>query len=457
MLAAGTTLGPYTILAPLGAGGMGEVYRARDTRPGLHREVAIKVVRTDLARDPERHRRFELESRAAGALNHPNVCTIFDVGTYEGAPFVVMELLEGESLRERLRAGPLPLSDVLEYSLQVSRALAAAHAKGIVHRDLKPENLFVTTDGRVKVLDFGLAKLTRTDAVWSEGDPTMSVAATESGAIMGTAGYMSPEQLRGRAVDARSDLFAIGAVVHEMVSGQRTFKGESFIETASAILNDAPAALSSLRADVSPALESLVQRCLEKDPGQRFQSASELASGLEAVVSGKGPAVDSPVPGPGPKHRFGRRWIAALAAVMLVALGAIAVWQLWLHFKARNIPTPAAPIKILVAEFDSAPGDSITAMASRELLISALEQSRIVQILSPGRPRRHCAWQASRPAHEWPVIWPERSRIAGRCAPCWRGDSGGWGRPTRSCSGWWTQKTDTPSWRKTAPRRTTTD
>ena len=316
MLAAGTTLGPYRILTPLGAGGMGEVYRARDTR--LARDVAVKVVRTDFARDPERLKRFEQEARAAGALNHPNVCTIFDVGTHDGAPFVVMELLEGESLRAKQRAGSIPLRKAIEYAAQVAHGLAAAHEKGIVHRDLKPENLFVTKDGRVKVLDFGLAKLTRPEVPASARDSTISVAATESGTIMGTAGYMAPEQLRGQAADARSDLFALGAIVHEMVGGKRAFKGESFVETAHAILNDEPAPLSSLCPDVPSALESLVRHCLEKEPAQRFQSARDLAFALEAMSGsgGTGKVVAEPVP------RW-RRWTMPAMGLALVAAVAV--------------------------------------------------------------------------------------------------------------------------------------
>jgi serine/threonine protein kinase/Tol biopolymer transport system component len=310
MLASGTTLGPYRIIAPLGAGGMGEVYRARDTRLG--RDVAVKVIRAGLARDPERLKRFEQESRAAGALNHPNICTIHDVGTHDGAPFVVMELLEGESLRAKVNAGPIPLRKALDYVAQVARGLAVAHEKGIVHRDLKPENLFVTKDGRAKVLDFGLAKLTRPDVLLSAGDPAISVAATGSGSILGTAGYMAPEQVRGQAVDARSDLFALGAIIHELVSGQPPFKRGSFVESAHAILNEEVVPLSSLRTEVPPALDSLVRHCLEKEPGERFQSARDLAFAVEAVAS------SSPQSAPRPAAN---RWSRVVAVVAIVLLG----------------------------------------------------------------------------------------------------------------------------------------
>jgi len=227
MLAPGTSLGPYQILAPLGSGGMGEVYRARDTRLG--RDVALKVIPAELARDPNRIKRFELEARAAGALTHPNVCAIHDVGTHEGSPFVVMELLEGESLRQRITAGPIPARKAIDYAAQAAQGLAAAHDKGIVHRDLKPENLFVTKDGRVKVLDFGLAKLTRPEVLDSAGEKPDSVAPTQTGAILGTVGYMAPEQVRGQVADHRSDLFALGAILYELLTGKRAFHGASYV------------------------------------------------------------------------------------------------------------------------------------------------------------------------------------------------------------------------------------
>src|SRR5712692_2591655 len=214
----GVRLGPYEVLAPLGAGGMGEVWKARDARLG--REVAIKVLPPSYSRDPDRLRRFEQEAKAAGLLNHPNITAVHDIGMHEGAPYIVTELLEGETLRERLAAGPLPQRKALDFAGQIAQGLAAAHEKGIVHRDLKPENLFVTKDGRVKILDFGLAKLERPD---SEGAgqtnmPT-EAAGTEPGVLLGTLGYMSPEQVRGRPADPRSDIFAFGAILYEMLSG----------------------------------------------------------------------------------------------------------------------------------------------------------------------------------------------------------------------------------------------
>src|ERR1700722_891115 len=220
-LTSGTKLGPYEIEALVGAGGMGEVYRAHDSR--LDRTVAIKVLPASFSADRDRLHRFPQEPRAATALNHPNILAIFDIGDQEGAPYVVSELLEGETLRDRLKTGPLSSRKAIDYALQVARGLAAAHEKGIVHRDLKPENLFLTSDGRVKILDFGLAKLTRPESQGSEGDLPTIQGLTEPGLIMGTAGYMSPEQVRGKTADQRSDIFAFGAILHEMISGERAF------------------------------------------------------------------------------------------------------------------------------------------------------------------------------------------------------------------------------------------
>jgi dipeptidyl aminopeptidase/acylaminoacyl peptidase len=282
-LPSGTRLGPYEILAPLGAGGMGEVYRARD--PRLGREVAIKVIVAALAGDRERLARFEQEARAAGALHHPGICTVLDVGSQDGSPFVVMELLEGETLRERLGRGPLPWRKAVEHASAIARALAAAHEKGIVHRDLKPENLFLTRDGRIKVLDFGLAKLVRPEGPALTGHDTLSIALTESRSILGTAGYMSPEQVRGQATDPRTDLFALGAVLYEMLTGERVFRGDSFVEIGNAILNHEPVLDSASGREMPPGLRRVIARCLEKSPEQRFRSAGDLAFHLESLTS----------------------------------------------------------------------------------------------------------------------------------------------------------------------------
>src|SRR5579872_1203946 len=279
-LTAGTKLGPYEILNLLGAGGMGEVYRARDSR--LKREVAVKVLPRALSLDAERLRRFEQEALATAALNHPNILAVFDIGTHEGAPYVVSELLEGETLRERLHSGALPLRKSQDYALQIARGLAAAHEKGIVHRDLKPENLFLTRDGRIKILDFGLAKLIQPLGAFDPGSPTMS-GSTEPGVVLGTAGYMAPEQVRGQTADARADLFALGAILYELLTGKRAFHKPTSAETMSAILNEEPPSTSQVNPSIPQALQKVVQRCLEKNPEQRFHSASDLAFALEAL------------------------------------------------------------------------------------------------------------------------------------------------------------------------------
>src|SRR5438094_1085520 len=281
-----TKLGPYEIIAPLGAGGMGEVYRARDTKLG--RDVAIKLLPASFSGDSDRLHRFEQEACAAGALNHPNILVIHHIDTHKGAPYIVSELLEGETLRQRMSGAALAQRRVTDYAGQIAHGLAAAHEKGIVHRDLKPDNLFITKDGRVKILDFGIAKLTRSDSSQSQTDiPTRRVD-TDPGVVMGTVGYMSPEQVKGRPVDHRSDIFSFGAILYEMLSGRRAFHGESAADTMSAILKEDPPDLSDTNQNVSPPLGRLVNHCLEKNPESRFHSASDLAFALEAL-SGSAP------------------------------------------------------------------------------------------------------------------------------------------------------------------------
>jgi Tol biopolymer transport system component len=288
-LPAGTRLGPYEILSPLGAGGMGEVYRARDERLG--REVAIKVLPASFSSDPDRLKRFEQEARAAGVLNHPNVTIVHDIGSYEGAPYVVQELLEGETLRSELAGGRFSPRKAIDYATQIAQGLAAAHEKGIVHRDLKPENLFVSKNGRVKILDFGLAKLVQPERPAQEqtSAPTATLG-TEPGVVMGTVGYMSPEQVKGQPVDHRSDIFSFGTILYEMLSGRRPFKGDSAAETMSAILKEDPPELSETNRSLSPSLDRLVRHCLEKNPMTRFQSARDLAYDLASLsnLSGTG-------------------------------------------------------------------------------------------------------------------------------------------------------------------------
>ncbi len=280
-LQVGTKLGPYEILSPLGAGGMGEVYRARDSR--LRRDVALKLVPESLAKSPNALARFELEAQTVASLSHPNIVAIFDVGCEDGIHYLVMELVEGETLRERLDSGPLVARSAVDLALQAARGLAAAHAKSVVHRDLKPENLLVTQDGFLKILDFGLARQALESGAQESADaPTVS-RKTVPGTVLGTVGYMSPEQARGRPADARSDIFALGVVLCEMVSGERAFARGSPVEGLSAILVDEPRGLDRLEHEASPALARLVARCLNKSPDARFQSAADLAFALEAL------------------------------------------------------------------------------------------------------------------------------------------------------------------------------
>jgi len=288
-LAAGSRLGPYEILGQIGAGGMGEVYRAKD--PRLGREVAIKVLPPSFSQDADRLRRFEQEAKAAGVLNHPNITAVYDIGSHDGAPYVVQELLEGETLRLALASGKLPQRKVIDYALQIAHGLSAAHDKGIVHRDLKPENLFVTNTGRVKILDFGLAKLTQVGEGSGPQTNLPTAAGTEPGMVMGTLGYMSPEQIKGKPADARSDIFAFGAIFYEMLSGKRAFHADSAGETMAAILKEDPPDLSVTNAAVSPGLERIVRHCLEKNPEQRFHSAHDLAFDIEALSGTSGQAV----------------------------------------------------------------------------------------------------------------------------------------------------------------------
>ncbi|HKD16399.1 MAG TPA: protein kinase [Thermoanaerobaculia bacterium] len=334
-LAAGSKLGPYEILGQIGAGGMGEVYRARD--PRLSREVAIKVLPASFSQDADRLRRFEQEAKAAGVLNHPNITAVYDIGTNQsdGAPYVVQELLEGETLRSLLAGGKLPHRKTIDYSLQIAHGLAAAHEKGIVHRDLKPENLFVTSDGRVKILDFGLAKLTHQEEGSQVTNLPTATAGTEPGVVLGTLGYMSPEQVRGKPADARSDIFSFGAILYEMLSGRRAFQGDSAADTMSAILKEDPPDLSVTNQNVSPGLERIVRHCLEKNPEQRFHSAHDLAFDLEALsttVSGSSSAIGGVKAAHGPLVR-----VPVLAAATAVALGVLLGHFLW------RAPKPTAP------------------------------------------------------------------------------------------------------------------
>lgn len=339
-LETGRRLGPYEIIAPIGAGGMGEVYRARDTRLG--RDVAIKVLPPAFVMDADRRARFDREAQTVAALSHPHIVSVFDTGVDSSTGggkdqlYVVMELLEGETLRERLEHGALPLRKAIEYGVQMARGLAAAHDKGLVHRDLKPENIFILADGHVKILDFGLAR-TMSDSTGSGASETVA-ALTDPGHVMGTMGYMAPEQVRGRQVDGRADLFAFGAVLYEMVTGQRAFQRDTPADTMTAILKEDPPELQAVRADLPPALDRIIRHCLEKNPAERFHSARDVAFALESLsgtataVSGSGAIAASAIETR--RSATGRERVAWTLAAVALGGAAFAVWS-W--------PAPASP------------------------------------------------------------------------------------------------------------------
>jgi len=355
-VAPGSRLGPYQIISQLGQGGMGIVFRARDTK--LERDVAVKVLPKNLAEDPDALGRFEREARTVAALSHPNILAIHDFGREEGTIYAAMELLEGETLRQRLADGALPTRKAIEIALGIAAGLAAAHDKGIVHRDLKPENVFLLGSGQVKILDFGLAHV---DPVAPEGADiqTMSLA-TEPGRVMGTVGYMAPEQVRGKAVDARADIFSFGAVLYEMLTGKRAFRGESPVETLNAILKEDPPSLFESTKNVSPALERIVRRCLEKRPEERFRTAHDLAIALDAIstaTSSHGLISEAPEAPRGPaagRARLLERAGLLLAGAALAAGGLLARERLrppetgaavfrWLSFSGRDSSPAVSP------------------------------------------------------------------------------------------------------------------
>ncbi len=313
-LASGNRLGPYEISVSIGAGGMGEVYKARDAR--LKRDVAIKVLPESFAADADRLRRFQLEAQSAGALNHPNILVVYDIGSEDHSPYLVSELLEGETLRDRLRQGKLPAAKAIDYARQIASGLAAAHSKGITHRDIKPENLFITKDNRVKILDFGLAKVSIAEKP-ADDSPT-ETRGTDPGAVMGTASYMSPEQVRAQPVDYRSDIFSLGCVLFEMLSGKRAFQRDTSVETMNAILKEDPPDLTALDSTLPPVLDRIVRHCLEKNPDDRFQSTRDLAFDLESLSQtsqSRSPAT-KPV-------RAARRWVIwAMVAAIPIAVAA---------------------------------------------------------------------------------------------------------------------------------------
>jgi len=343
-LVPGTRLGPYEVVAPLGAGGMGEVYRARDTR--LDRTVAIKLLPPRVAHDPERRARFEREAKTISSLNHPHICTLFDVGEEQGSHYLVMELLEGESLADRLQRGPLPLDQVVKYGAQVADALDCAHKQGIVHRDLKPGNVVLTRSG-AKLLDFGLARSTAEASMLPgpEDQATEAKPLTAAGTVLGTYQYMAPEQLAGAEAGPRTDIFALGTVLYEMATGRRAFEGKSKTSLVAAILSAQPAPISSLQADVPQALDHVVRKCLEKEPDDRWQSAHDVASELRWIAE-----TGSQAGGPATvtvRRRARERLAWALAGVGVIVSLAIVAWALTLARGTRTAADPAV-IRFLV-------------------------------------------------------------------------------------------------------------
>jgi serine/threonine protein kinase/Flp pilus assembly protein TadD len=374
----GTWLGPYEVVALLGAGGMGEVYRARDTRLG--RDVAVKVLTAQFACDPERLRRFEQEARAVAALSHPNILGVYDVGSHEGSPFIVSELLEGETLRDRLRSGGLPVRKAVETAVQIAQGLAAAQEKGIVHRDLKPANVFVTRDGQVKILDFGLAKLVAPKSAEELARETTLVEATEAGTVLGTVGYMSPEQIRGLTADHRSDVFSFGCVLYEMLSGKRAFTGATSADTLAAILHEDPPPLAAPGREIPPALQGIVRRCLEKRLEDRFSSAHDLALALQAVSE------VPPATGIAYLVRHPRRWLP-IAAATFVAIAAIALMLDFAGIRSRltrgAMPGPVRSIAVLpLANLSGDPAQEYFCDGMTDALIAGLAQIKALKVIS---------------------------------------------------------------------------
>jgi eukaryotic-like serine/threonine-protein kinase len=348
-LTPGTKLGPYEVIGPIGAGGVGEVYRARDTL--LKRDVAIKVLAGSYSVDPEKLRQFQQEAEAAAALNHPNILSIYHIGQQNGVPYIVTELLQGKNLREHLLGGPLSIRKTLDCALQIGHGLAAAHEKRIVHRDLKPDNLFLTDDGRVKILDFGMAELM--PSLPSDANASTAEHEVQPGKVLGTLRYMSPEQLRGQPTDPRSDIFAFGAILYEMLANKRAFGGETYADVISAILKENLASLSKSNPDVPLGLERIVFRCLEKTPGQRFQSALDLTFALEELTGARSPTQSLTAEYSGKTARSTlKRILWRSMPVVALALVAVGVWL------ARLFPRPGAQIRSLaVLPFQNVSGD----------------------------------------------------------------------------------------------------
>jgi tetratricopeptide (TPR) repeat protein len=371
-LAPGTRLGPYEVTAPIGAGGMGEVYQATDTRLG--RTVAIKVLPAGVASDPERRRRFEQEAKAIAALSHPHICILHDIGSQDSVDFLVMEYLEGETLATRLRRGPLPFSEALAVGAQMADALGAAHRRGIVHRDLKPGNVMLTPTG-VKLLDFGLAKLKAavTDVLASRSTLTTAAPEETSGALVGTVPYMAPEQLEGKPVDARTDVFALGCVLYEMLTGRRAFEGASSASVITAILTTDPVPVSALQPVTPPLLDRLVRTCLAKNPAKRWDSAHDVAEQLRAISDTSGQPVGAAVPAAAARRGWWTRRraiLAGAAAVVMVAAAALLTVRFW---PTKPPPPPLVPTRVAVAVFENRTGDRTLDGLGRNIAEAAAE------------------------------------------------------------------------------------
>ena len=391
-LSPGSSLGPYEIIAPLGAGGMGEVYRARDTRLG--REVAIKVLPGSFSDDPERLRRFEQEARATGMLNHPNILVVHDFGTHQGSPYLVTELLEGQTLREEL---PVSRRKALDWARQIATGLAAAHAKGVTHRDLKPENLFVTTDGRVKILDFGLAKVAAPEV---DALAATRTAGTATGIALGTIGYMSPEQALGKPIDHRSDIFTFGAILYEMFSGARAFQAPSGIETLNAILKADPPPLADA------ALERIVRRCLEKSPEQRFQSAADLSFGLEALSGSSSSTTAQAASGKSVKT-----WSTTLAiSAAVIALAAGVAAGLWWHARQDAAASGWAGVRLGGPDFTE--GARISSNGQSLAFAADVDGQCQVGVMNPHSGDWSVVTHERANGYVWNLSWsPDSSKI----------------------------------------------
>jgi TolB-like protein/tetratricopeptide (TPR) repeat protein len=399
-LSAGTRLGPYEILSPLGAGGMGEVYRARDSK--LKRDVAVKVLPQSLSADPDALARFEREALAVAALSHPNILSIFDFGSHEGTAYAVMELLEGETLRGKLDSGPIPQKLAMDYALQVAKGLSAAHERGIVHRDLKPENLFVSKDNHVKILDFGLAKKVGTAMPGEETSaPTVS-GHTEPGVVMGTVGYMSPEQVRGLPLDDRSDIFSLGAILYELLSGKRPFSRPTAADTMSAIMKEEPPELTESGRNISPALDHIVKHCLEKDRDNRFQSTKDVAFALSEQLSSGVVGGASGVQVAEPPARKSK---AVIVVVAVVVLAAVCVFLLRRPHPGRGEAGGVKRMAVLPFENLGAPEDDYFADGIADAIRGKLASLPGVQVIARGSstPYKKTAKTPNRVAEELEV------------------------------------------------------